>query len=242
MPKKHVTSGAQRSLLSPTNLGAFVALTLTLAVCGCAVYDYLSSLLPPGLVAGSCAVIVLLMYWGACVSLGRLHGHYDSKSIPVEPRRGLVFMVGLEPEQAFHKCLEAHEPALERCWLICTSRSLEKAVGLRHTALEAGIRCGQPIMVTNHRDPLEIRDAVSHIYDTLPSEQPGWAESDVIADLTGMSTMSALGMALACLKEDRPLQYTPGQYNAEGKKVGLLIPKEIEFSYSVAGLVGAKTE
>lgn len=47
----------------------------------------------------------------------------------------------------------------------------------------------------------------------------GWTPDDIIADFTGMTAQASVGMVLASLSVQSPLQYTPAQ-SQDGKPTG----------------------
>lgn len=145
----------------------------------------------------------------------------DFKQRKPDFRRGLILMVS-KPETC-RKAIEYHLPILERCWLLCSVQSLEVAEALRNE-FRARLEMPAPVVVNDVNNPLEFTDRVNEIYGYLPE---GWSDDEVIADYTGMTAHASVGMALACLAPARPLQYTPGRYDAGLKAVSPLDPIEI---------------
>lgn len=136
------------------------------------------------------------------------------------PRKGLILMVSrIDPSR---KAIEYHEEALEQCWLICSTRTLDLARQLIKTFPK--IRFPEPLLINDVQSPLEFRDCIEKIYQNLPD---GWQESDVIADYVGMTAHGSVGMALACVPARRPLQYTPAPYDEQLRPVEPLDPIEI---------------
>lgn len=147
---------------------------------------------------------------------------------PPSLRRGLIVLVGRQLETC-RQAIKFHQPILERCWLICSQQSLEKAQELK-ADFEGQLSILDPLIVNDVNDPLEYRNLVNRIYQKLP---PGWNETDVIADYTGMTAHASVGMALACLGTERPLQYTPPVNDTNLQAVAALPPIEIEIDMPV---------
>lgn len=226
-------SQALKIFFSPETIAPFLVGSIVLAILGGAVYDILKNTFgseTPDLI--QIAVIALLILilsimfvgWTIAQRVARLPVH-----IPFEVRQkqldrqyqGLILLVS-QPE-ACETAIRFHLPVLKRCWLICSSYTFNKAQDLRQRFPKVCV--AQPIVVNDIYDPLEIRDQVDDIYRTrLPK---GWKESDVIADYTGMTAHASVGTVLACLKTNRPLQYTPAKVDQQGKIIGSLNPIRI---------------
>jgi hypothetical protein len=54
-----------------------------------------------------------------------------------------------------------------------------------------------------------------------------WSVEDVIADYVGLTAHASVGMVLACLHEQAPLQYTPAEYDANLQALRPLPPFEV---------------
>ena len=77
-------------------------------------------------------------------------------------------------------------------------------------------------------DPVECHDVVNRIYSRLPA---GMSESDVILDFTGMTAIASVGAVLACIDDQRPIQYTPGLFNQQLQAVKPYEPVEIVLNW-----------
>jgi hypothetical protein len=136
--------------------------------------------------------------------------------------RGLILLVS--QDETCRKAIQYHLPTLERCWLICSTKTLNLAEQIAkdypHTCLES------PIVINDIYDPIEFRNVITDIYtDRLPQ---GWIDKDIIADYTGMTASATAGMILSCISTDRPLQYTPAHIDPQtGTILGSLDPIEI---------------
>lgn len=148
---------------------------------------------------------------------------------PPDKRRGLILLVS--KAEACQKAIRYHQPKLERCWLLCSTKTFEMARTLSH---EFPAVCrDEPIVINDVNNPLEFRDRVDAIYAHLPD---GWQEADIIADYAGMTAHASVGIALAYLGSARPLQYTPARFNEEMRPMGSLDPIEIVIGESAIGV------
>jgi hypothetical protein len=121
---------------------------------------------------------------------------------------------------------------LERVWLICsTGSSQDLANALRREY--PNVCRGEPIVINDVNDPEEYYREVVKIHARLPD---GWKSSDVIADYTGMTKHGSVGMVLACMGADRPLQYTLAKKDAQGKVTGSQTCIEIDLTWETVGM------
>lgn len=142
------------------------------------------------------------------------------KELP-RSRRGLILLVS-KPEVP-RKAMKHHIPMLECCWLICSRESHAVAEKLKEEFADR-VKKIEIVFVNDVNDPLAFSEQVNLIYGHLPS---GWREDDVIADYTGMTAHGSVGMALACISPQRPMQYTPAIYSKELQAHEPLDPFEI---------------
>lgn len=203
-----------------------------LAVLGNAVYDILKNSLgnqTPALVRiaiGSLLIFfasVGFVSWLVSKRLSRLSSVTPAltKDNP-EKHRGLILLVS--QKEPCQQAIRYHLPKLQRCWLICSTQTLAIAEKLRQ---EFPLVChDDPIVINDVYNPLEFRARINEIY--LKRLPRGWAETDVIADYVGTTAHGSVGMVLAALGTDRPLQYTPAKLDPETRRpVGCLPPIEI---------------
>jgi hypothetical protein len=205
------TSHAARLFFNTASWGAALAVSvaaLCLAVLANAVFDMLTRALGQSTVElwkiAGIAVAALFLAIGVVVYLirRRLRVTRQLSERMVEKRRGLIILVSRQPDVA-KQAIAYHKDVLKRCWLICSEETLPTAQQLPEEF--PGITFEEPIILRNVFDPLECRDRVDRIYrEHRPS---GWHENEIIADFTGMTACASVGKALACLSEDRPLQY-----------------------------------
>jgi hypothetical protein len=79
-------------------------------------------------------------------------------------------------------------------------------------------------------DPVECRNTVDRLYTHLPGDLP---ESEVILDFTGMTSIASVGAVLACLNDQRPIQYTPAVFDSALKVLRPRDPIEIVLNWNI---------
>jgi hypothetical protein len=213
---------AKKFFPSDSLLPAFIG-AIVISVVGNAATQFLfntfgtSSLAAIGIAIGVIIVIFLLIGFTARL-LGRPQvGLKLDKSPPLQ-KRGLILLVS-----NIESCKEAiryHGDTLERCWLICSEQSRDKAKELEQW-IEDFVPGNMKVLVDVKStkdvfDPREFYQAVYSIYSFLPN---GWTIDDVISDFTGMTSQASIGMAIACMTIGGELQYTPAQM-IDGKPTG----------------------
>ena len=208
-------SRAARKLFSPETLLPFLAASLVLSVAGNATYGLLTGWFGTGpshvlAILGGAVLILFLSVWLLSRAWSREAAPADFVGFPARPHRGLILLVS-RPEVC-RKAIIHHGTTLERCWLICSMRTLPAAQELRQEY--AALCLSEPCVINDPYDPLEYGAAVERIYSSLPVN---WRQGDVISDFTGMTANGSVGMAMACLRGGRPLQYTPALYDADGR-------------------------
>lgn len=234
--RRHVQSGLQL-MLTPEALVPFLVGAIALAILGDAAYDWLLSMLgTKGTHSGAIAVVtgfVLLGSAGVCsrvVNRDRPAPPLPGKR-PPKPRKGLIVLVSNSTSLA--KAIEYHSSALEHCWMVISGRSAQVAEaateGLRQNGKQAYM-----VAIDDVYDPVEMRNKIAAVYAALPD---GLAESDVILDFTGMTAVASVGSVLACLNADRPIQYTPPEFDKDMKPVAAKDPIEIALDYGMLGVV-----
>jgi hypothetical protein len=212
---------ALKIFFSPETILPFLLGSVFLAVLGNAVYDILKNLIgatTPELLRiafGAFLVFmasVCLVAWLVSRKLSRLTNANAilSKRKP-EQHRGLILLVSRE--EPCHKAMRYHLPRLKRCWLICSTQTLEIAEKLRQEFPRVCL--DEPIVINDIYDPLEFRDQIDDIYANLPM---GWLDREVITDYVGMTAHGSVGVVLACSGTDRPLQYTPALFDSKTKQ------------------------
>ena len=229
-------SSGLKLITAPQTLATFLIGGVALGVLGNAAYQLLTNWLTTSnsaalrIIIGALAVVL-----GAVWSLGRLAQRlYTAPPLPdkraPEKRRGIIFLVSNEP--TIRKALDWHKETLEWCRLICSEQSLPLAGKLKAEMKERGVDV-ELVLINDVLDPVECRNIVNNIYSTLP---PGLTESDVILDFTGMTSIASVGAVLACLDEQRAIQYTPAVFDPELKAVKPRDPVEIVLNWGALRL------
>ena len=230
-------SHAIEIFFSPATVVPFLVGSIFLALLGNATYDMLKNAIgseTPALIKiASLALFIFLLCVGSVLVIinrrvDRLR--HDRPTIyKRQPKKypGLILLVS-QPESC-RMAINYHLPELQQCWLICSFQSLDKAKEIIKAF--PAVCLADPIVVNDVHDPIEFRDAVNEIYThRLPL---GWLSSDVIADYAGMTAHGSVGMVLANLMTDRPLQYTPAHVDqTTGKILGSLEPIEITLTWN----------
>jgi hypothetical protein len=230
---QNALSQTLKIFFNPETFLPFLVGSVFLAVFGNAIYDILTNLFGssiPALVR--LAAISLMIFVVAVIAVGWVISRRLARlpvDIPFEVQqkaldrryKGLILLVS-QPA-ACETAIRFHLPVLQRCWLVCSTKTLEDAQALCQQF--PAICVDQPIVVNDIYNPLEFRARINAIYRArLPK---GWHESEVIADYTGMTAHASVGTVLACVGTSRPLQYTPAQVDRQGKIAGSLNPIRI---------------
>jgi hypothetical protein len=102
------------------------------------------------------------------------------------------------------------------------------------TELEAELQAqgkkAKLVLINDVYDLLECRNQVDEIYTQLPA---GLSPSDVILDFTGMTAMASVGSVLACLDEQRSLQYTPAVFDEQLRAMRPRDPVEVVLTWGM---------
>ena len=219
-------SRALAAFFTPRALVPFLLGSVVLSVLGNAVFQMAENLL--GATTQSLVFIalgaVLILVGVVAVLAHVLAREAPPQSIPGKrppaKHRGLILMVS--QAAPCRKAIQYHQPALERCWLLCSIQTRDVAVELRSEFPKEC--CLEPIVIHDVLDPLEFRSRIQQIFGGLPD---GWAEADVISDYLGMTAHASVGMVLACMSANRHLQYTVAHRNEQLRPIEPLDPIEI---------------
>ncbi len=209
---------AAKIFFNPETLIPFLIGTIFLSVLGNALTQILFNIFGTttkatlGIALGS-VLIFIFSVWLLAKSLTKMRSpEIDLGKSSPQKHKGLILLVSRD--EPCRKAIEYHLPLLERCWLICSSQSLDLAKKLKQDFPK--LKIPEPIVINDIYDPLEFYQQVRKIYKHLP---PGWIPEDAIADFTGMTAQASVGMVLASLSVQSPLQYTPAQ-SQDGKPTG----------------------
>lgn len=231
-PRRLFTSGMQL-LTTPQTLLTFLIGGIALGVLGNAAYQVLTNYFGTNNLAMLGIIIVALLVLAGVVAM---LGHLAQRWRPAPPlpdkqtphkRRGLIILIS--NAQTARRALAWHQETLEWCWLVCSEQSMPLATQLK-TELQAEGKKADLVLINDVYDPLECRNKVDAIYTQLPA---GLNATDVILDFTGMTSMASVGSVLACLDEQRSLQYTPGVFDAQLQAIQPRDPVEVVLTWGM---------
>lgn len=227
---RNLSRGVQR-VFSGQALIYFLIGTVAVSVSGNAAYQFLTNIAGTNkrAAAGIFIGAILILLWTAwrverIISFGKQASPLANRARPLE-RKGLILLVSKEDT-----CLAAikwHQRKLEWCWLICSAQTEPVADKLKRSLEEDGVHAEKSI-VADAFDPVVVKEIVEGIYDKLPN---ALEETDVILDFTGMPTPASVGAVLACVNEQRSIQYVPAEYDKRLDAVRPLDPVEIILSW-----------
>jgi hypothetical protein len=228
-------SQAAKRFFSPETFVPFLIGAITLSVVGNTITLILINWLGTSikiLVMIVCGALIILVLSVLIFALNLMRLRSQNLSLneyaPAK-RRGLILLVS--HLEICRKAISYHQPKLEICWLICSTRSLPEAESLSREFAE--VQMPPPTVINNINDPMDFFHHVKEIYSHLPE---GWNDADVIADYTGMTSHGSVGMALACMSPQRPLQYTPAEVDDHLRPVNPLDPIEVVLNWEELGI------
>lgn len=142
------------------------------------------------------------------------------------PHRGLVLLVS--QAVACRTAIQHHLPRLERLTLICSPQTLAMAEELK---AEFPQLTTEIMTADDVHDPKLFYDLVRRAYAKLAKLPNSFPVDEMISDYTGMTAHASVGMVLACMERDWPLEFTPAMFDENRKPIGSLPPIEIGLSY-----------
>jgi hypothetical protein len=236
-----LASGIQ-VLTAPKTFFTFLTGGIALSVLGNAVYQLLTSWLPAGhySIIGIIVVSVLVLR-GVVWMIEHLAQRWRPapplpNKQPPQQRRGIIFLVSNEP--TIQRALAWHRDTLQWCWLVCSEQTLPLAGKLR-AELQAQGKKAELVVLNDVFDLVECRNKVDAIYTQLPA---GCTPADVILDFTGMTTVVSVGAVLACLDDQRAMQYTPAVFNEALHAIQPRDPVEVVLSWGMLDYQRQTTE
>ena len=134
---------------------------------------------------------------------------------------GLIFL--FSRENTLREAIKHHQPELTHCWLLVTPAMQSRAANI--------INEFPDLSFTLH--PLNDRYDSQGCYRTVANiyreEAPrrGLLPQHVIADITGGTKPMTLGMIVACLEGDYPIEHVPTAFDAAGRPTKPLPPIQI---------------
>lgn len=151
---------------------------------------------------------------------GRGLGPIADRSNP-DQARGLIFM--FSREDTLREAVGYHRPTLEHCWLLVTPGMRERAASV--------VAQLSDLSFTLHplRDRYDSQGCYRTVLHIYREEAPrlGLTTHEVIADITGGTKPMSLGMIVACLEGDHPIEHVPTAFDATGQPTGPLPPIQI---------------
>jgi hypothetical protein len=152
----------------------------------------------------------------------------DVKTVTVDPHPGLIWLLSPDRLEPLLTAIRHHtasnalpEERLRHCWLLLTGHpgvertyadlpeELERH-GLEDVALH-------PVHVTSP-DVRQTYRAVNRVYEDQ-LEALGLSSSQVVTDFTGGLKPMSVGALLACLFQDRPIEYLESRRDAAGEPI-----------------------
>jgi hypothetical protein len=139
------------------------------------------------------------------------------------------------------KAIVSHKSKLKHCYLLATTGTSPTSVGsLAHAELlteylkqRHGLTCefhfGQEYSISLDEDSLVLGktyDLIQRVFQEIPRE---FDFTQVVADITTGFRSMTLGMILACLDEERDIEFVGTKYDENGKPDGSLKPTIFSF-------------
>lgn len=142
--------------------------------------------------------------------------------LPNPPQgKGLIFL--FSREDTLREAIAYHRPHLAHCWLLVTPEMQERAAGVvsRYPDLTFTLH-----PLSGRYDSQGCYRTVAHIYrEEAPRRDI--SPQQVIADITGGTKPMTLGMIVACLEGDYPIEHVPTAFDATGQPTGPLPPIQL---------------
>ena len=173
---------------------------------------------------GVLALATMAFVYGYHVSETRRRGQGLGPLIHVPnppQQRGLIFL--FSREETLREAIQYHQPMLEHCWLLVTpemqdraNQALSRFPDLRFTLHPLG-------------DRYDSQTCYLIVRDIYQREAPrlGIPPERVIADITGGTKPMTMGMVVACLEGDYPIEHVPTAFDITGRPKGPLPPIQI---------------
>jgi hypothetical protein len=135
--------------------------------------------------------------------------------------QGLIFL--FSREETLREAIQYHQPTLEHCWLLVTPEMRDRA------AKALGHFPDLPFTLHALGDRYDSQACYQAVLDIYRREAPrqGISPEQVIADITGGTKPMTMGMIVACLEGDYPIEHVPTAFDAAGQPTGPLPPIQI---------------
>ncbi|MFQ6059155.1 MAG: hypothetical protein ACE5MB_09800 [Anaerolineae bacterium] len=148
-----------------------------------------------------------------------------SATIMDKPRpkkyQGLIVLVSRE--ETLREAIEYHRPQLKYCWLVTTPEMEETARKVQGQYRDVHFIL-RPV-----REKYDTRGCYELVRDIYQREagRLGLDPYRIIADITGGTKPMTMGMILACIEGEYPLEHVPTEYDVDLRPKGPLPPIEI---------------
>jgi hypothetical protein len=146
-----------------------------------------------------------------------------------QKHRGLIFL--FSREETLREAIQHHQPGLKHCWLLVTPEMQGRATStMRHFSdLSFALH---PLS-----DRYDSQACYQTVLDIYQREAPrlGIPSGQVIADITGGTKPMTMGMIVACLEGDYPIEHVPTAFDAAGQPTGPLPPIQIRVQRGEGG-------
>lgn len=194
---------------NPETLLPFFVGSIFLAVLGNAITQILFNILGTATIAAvGIAIGSILIFAASVFFFARGLDRIDIQTLPNtrKPKQypGLILLVSRE--EPCRAAIQYHLPQLKYCWLLCSAKSSTLAETIEQDFADQPQIQFKLVLVSNIYDPLDYYEQVSKIYADLP---PDITAQNIVADYTGMTAHGSVGVVLASLSPNSPLQYTP---------------------------------
>ena len=146
-----------------------------------------------------------------------------------QKHRGLIFL--FSREETLREAIQYHQPELEHCWLLVTPEMRDRAASVVSHFPDLSFTL-HPL--GDRYDSQACYQTVRDIYRREASRQ-GISPKQVIADITGGTKPMTMGMIVACLEGDYPIEHVPTAFDAAGQPTGPLPPIQIRVQRGAGG-------
>jgi hypothetical protein len=243
-------------------LWLFIIAVLLLNLLSNALYDAAKNRLTrPSVVAIMAVLLLIVMAVGYALSYWirqRFRAHLVIRDIT--PRRGLIVLVsqGRLEEIPATAAIKYHfrgekdelsQPVLTHCWLVTSQHPIQesdlKSQGTSGELVSSAWANAQAlkslytgkvkkiyVRTIDPQDPENIFQVIEHIYAV--AKRLDFEQKDLVADFTGGTKMMSAGMVLACVPEDRDLEYMqPRRFLESGRAdpIAGADPKLVDLSF-----------
>ena len=139
------------------------------------------------------------------------------------------------------KAIISHKSKLKHCYLLATTGTSQAAFGSleyaellieylkQHYGLTCEFHFGQKYSISLDEDSLVLGKTYDLIQSVFQEITPQFDLTEVVADITTGFRSMTLGMILACLDEERDIEFVGTKYDERGKPDGSLKPTIFSF-------------